>query len=180
MSKHEDYYRVLGVDRSATEEEIQDAFHKLALKYHPDVNLDDPQSEERFKRISAAYQVLSDVEERGRYDRQAEFAWHHSQQNETGQASATWGERGEAQPADVFRQWQASTQRKRPTLPLLVVISATVVLLLGIALLTFQEEIGFAIHLIGGIINSAGILLILPILCLILGLGMSLWGIWKG
>jgi curved DNA-binding protein len=63
-----DYYDVLGVARDADAEEIQQAFRRLARRYHPDVSKD-PASEERFKEINEAYQVLSDPDSRRRYDR---------------------------------------------------------------------------------------------------------------
>ena len=62
-----DYYAALGVARSATSEEIQRAYRKLARQYHPDVNKD-PGAEEKFKEVSEAYDVLSDPESRRRYD----------------------------------------------------------------------------------------------------------------
>ncbi|WP_046471590.1 DnaJ C-terminal domain-containing protein [Allosalinactinospora lopnorensis] len=62
-----DYYEVLGVDRNASAEEIQQAYRRLARRYHPDVN-SDPSSEERFKEVNEAYQVLSDPQTRSRYD----------------------------------------------------------------------------------------------------------------
>src|SRR3972149_74289 len=65
--KYQDYYDVLGVDRSATQEAIQKAYRKLARKHHPDVN-SDPASEEKFKGINEAYEVLKDPEKRKRYD----------------------------------------------------------------------------------------------------------------
>lgn len=63
-----DYYEVLGVDRSATTDEIKKAYRKLARQYHPDVNKDDPQAEEKFKEITEAYKVLSDENARRQYD----------------------------------------------------------------------------------------------------------------
>jgi molecular chaperone DnaJ len=65
---NKDYYEVLGVDKSANEEDIKRAFKKAALKYHPDRNPDNKEAEEKFKEINEAYQVLSDSEKRQRYD----------------------------------------------------------------------------------------------------------------
>lgn len=65
--KFRDYYEVLGVDRKATQEEIQKAFRKLARKYHPDVNKT-KEAEDRFKEINEANEVLSDPDKRKRYD----------------------------------------------------------------------------------------------------------------
>ena len=64
----EDYYKVLGVAREATDEEIKKAYRKLAMKYHPDHAKGDKAAEERFKKISEAYAVLSDKEKRREYD----------------------------------------------------------------------------------------------------------------
>lgn len=67
MSKR-DYYQVLGVPRNATEEAIKKAYRRLAMKYHPDRNPDDKESEERFKEAKEAYEVLTDTQKRGAYD----------------------------------------------------------------------------------------------------------------
>jgi len=66
--EYKDYYKILGVDRKATAEEIKRAYRKLALKYHPDHNPDDHGSEDKFKEINEAYQVLSDPDKRSRYN----------------------------------------------------------------------------------------------------------------
>src|SRR2546423_5418978 len=68
MSKR-DYYEVLGISRSATDQEIKSAYRRLAVKYHPDKNPNDATSEEKFKEAAEAYSVLSDTEQRKRYDR---------------------------------------------------------------------------------------------------------------
>jgi molecular chaperone DnaJ len=64
-----DYYEVLGVSRSADENELKQAYRKIALRYHPDRNPDDSDAEEKFKEASEAYAVLSDAEKRRAYDR---------------------------------------------------------------------------------------------------------------
>ncbi len=63
-----DYYKILGVDKEATKEEIKKAYRKLALKYHPDRNPGDKIAEDKFKDITEAYEVLSDDEKRKKYD----------------------------------------------------------------------------------------------------------------
>ena len=67
--QYRDYYQTLGVSKSASQDEIKKAYRKLAREYHPDVNPDDPNAEEKFKDINEAYQVLSDEEKRQKYDR---------------------------------------------------------------------------------------------------------------
>ncbi len=66
--EYKDYYKVLGVDKKASQEEIKKAYRKLAVKYHPDKNKDNKAAEEKFKQINEANDVLSDPEKRKKYD----------------------------------------------------------------------------------------------------------------
>ena len=79
--EYRDYYQTLGVKKSATQDEIKKAYRKLARKYHPDVNPDDPNAEEKFKDINEAYQVLSDKEKRQKFD---QFGSQWKQYQQTG------------------------------------------------------------------------------------------------
>ena len=62
MAEKRDYYEVLGVEKSATDQDLKRAYRKLAKKYHPDANPGDKEAEEKFKEASEAYSVLSDHE----------------------------------------------------------------------------------------------------------------------
>ena len=84
-----DYYEVLGVSRGATEAEIKSAYRKLAVRYHPDKNPGDNEAEEKFKEAAEAYSVLSDAEQRTRYDR-----FGHAGVSSAAGASAGWGAQG--------------------------------------------------------------------------------------
>lgn len=66
--RYKDYYKTLGVDRKASQEEIRKAYRKLARQFHPDVNPGKPEAEEKFKDVQEAYAVLSDAEKRAHYD----------------------------------------------------------------------------------------------------------------
>jgi curved DNA-binding protein len=77
---YRDYYKVLGVDKGASDKDIKRAYRRLARKFHPDVNPDDKQAEERFKEINEAYQVLSDSEKRQKYDRLGADWYRYQQQ----------------------------------------------------------------------------------------------------
>ncbi|MEB3322636.1 MAG: DnaJ domain-containing protein, partial [Synechococcaceae cyanobacterium] len=70
---YRDYFKVLGVDRSADADTVKRAFRKLARQYHPDVNPGDASAEARFKEISEAYEVLSDPEKRRRYEQFGQY-----------------------------------------------------------------------------------------------------------
>ncbi|HEX8148719.1 MAG TPA: molecular chaperone DnaJ [Pyrinomonadaceae bacterium] len=84
-----DYYEVLGVSRGANEAEIKSAYRKLAVRYHPDKNPGDAEAEEKFKEAAEAYSVLSDADQRARYDR-----FGHSGVAGAGGAQANWGAQG--------------------------------------------------------------------------------------
>ena len=90
-----DYYEVLGVSKSAESKEIKKAYRKLAMKYHPDRNPDDPEAEVKFKEASEAYAVLSDEEKRSRYD----------QYGHAGLSSGGGGFGGFSSPEDIFSQF---------------------------------------------------------------------------
>lgn len=82
--EYKDYYKTLGLERSASEAEIKSAFRKLALKYHPDRNQGNKQAEEKFKEINEAYEVLSDKEKRSRYDQLGDSYSNWQQQGTPG------------------------------------------------------------------------------------------------
>ena len=76
---YKDYYKILGVDKKATEKEIRQAYRKLARKYHPDVNPGDKSAEEKFKEINEANEVLSDPEKRQKYDELSTYYQQYGQ-----------------------------------------------------------------------------------------------------
>lgn len=87
--EYKDYYKILGVDKKASQDEIKKAFRTLAVKYHPDKNPDNKEAEEKFKTVSEANEVLSNTEKRKQYDDLGEN-WQQQQQagnNRTGNAS---------------------------------------------------------------------------------------------
>ena len=67
--EYKDYYKILGVEKTATQDEIKKAYRKLAMKHHPDRNAGKKSSEEKFKEITEANEVLSDPEKRKKYDK---------------------------------------------------------------------------------------------------------------
>ncbi|MEE9216485.1 MAG: DnaJ C-terminal domain-containing protein [Anaerolineales bacterium] len=91
---YKDYYKVLGVGRKADENEIKSAYRQLALKYHPDKN---PDSEEHFKEINEAYEVLGDTEKRAKYD-------------QLGSSYRTWERAGQAPGGFDWSQWSPGGQ----------------------------------------------------------------------
>ncbi|MBV6449809.1 MAG: Chaperone protein DnaJ [Anaerolineales bacterium] len=90
---YKDYYKILGVDRKAGEDEIRKAYRKLAKQYHPDYNPKDKRAEEKFKEINEAYEVLGDAKKRSTYDR---LGSDYSQWQRGGGSPAdfNWGQYG--------------------------------------------------------------------------------------
>jgi DnaJ-class molecular chaperone len=86
-----DYYRILGVNKNASEKEIKQAYRRLARKHHPDLNPDDKSAEAKFKEINAAYEVLSDPEKRKKYDQFGD-QWEYAEQfaKSGGQERVRW------------------------------------------------------------------------------------------
>ncbi|MHB0911921.1 MAG: DnaJ C-terminal domain-containing protein [Armatimonadota bacterium] len=81
--EYKDYYAVLGVKKDATDKEIKQAYRRLARKHHPDVNPGDKSSEDKFKEVSEAYEVLGDAEKRQKYDRYGQH-WQQAERNTGG------------------------------------------------------------------------------------------------
>src|SRR5215469_6381155 len=81
-----DYYKVLGVDKNATEDEIKKAYRKLARKHHPDLNPNDKEAHKKFQQLNEANEVLSDPEKRKKYDQYGKD-WQHAEQFERARQS---------------------------------------------------------------------------------------------
>lgn len=85
-----DYYKILGLDKKVSQEEIKKTYRKLAVKYHPDKNPGNKQAEEKFKEISEAYEVLSNIEKRKKYDEMGENWNAHKQNRGNEQGGFDW------------------------------------------------------------------------------------------
>ncbi len=116
MAERPDYYKILGVGKNATEDEIKKAYRKLARKYHPDRNPGDKQAEERFKEVSQAHDVLSDPDKRKEYDRGGLFGSFGG-----GAAASTRRLRGTSRwrrlrrhPLEPLRRWRGRRPAAAP------------------------------------------------------------------
>jgi curved DNA-binding protein len=99
--EYKDYYKILGVDKSATDKDVKQAYRRLARKYHPDVNPNDKNAQERFKEINEAYEVLSDQDKRRKYDSLgANWRSYEQFQRAGGQGPFQWGTYRTATPED--------------------------------------------------------------------------------
>ena len=92
-----DYYKILGVDKSASQDDVKKAYKKLARKYHPDLNPNDPDAHRKFQEINEANEVLSDPEKRKKYDQYGEN-WKHADEFEAQQQQ--------------YRQYQNGARRR--------------------------------------------------------------------
>src|SRR5262245_46419808 len=92
--EYKDYYKSLGVARTASDDEIRKAFRKLARQYHPDVAKNKKEAEEKFKEINEAYEVLSDAEKRRKYD----------------QLGANWKQGSEFRPPPGWQEFRGGRQ----------------------------------------------------------------------
>jgi curved DNA-binding protein len=97
-----DYYKLLGIEKSASQKDIKSAYRKLARKYHPDLNPNDKDAKRKFQQINEANEVLSDPEKRKKYDQYGKD-WQHSEQFEKQQQYQN-------QASNASRAWQTRTQ----------------------------------------------------------------------
>src|SRR5258707_13438569 len=117
-----DYYKVLGVDRKASDAEIKSAFRKLARKYHPDVNPNNKDAELKFKELNEAYQVIGDADKRKKYD-ELGADWEHGVSQEemmrryARQQSGAGGEIGRASCRERVQISVVAVSLKKKSLP---------------------------------------------------------------
>lgn len=101
-----DYYKILGIDRNATQDDVKKAYKKLARKYHPDLNPNDPDAHRKFQEINEAHEVLADSERRKKYDRYGEN-WKHADEFEAGRQAYGSYQNGDAK--SNYTYWTESS-----------------------------------------------------------------------
>src|SRR5215207_8127706 len=104
-----DYYKILGLDKNASDDDIKKAYRKLARKHHPDLNPNDREAHKKFQQINEANEVLSDPQKRKKYDQYGkdwqhadEFEKRKAQQYATGDGGRFSGDFGESDFSDFF------------------------------------------------------------------------------
>ncbi len=119
---YKDYYKILGISKNSSKEEIKKTYRKLAIKWHPDKNLGNKGAEEKFKEISEAYDVLGDEEKRKKYDELGED-WRHFKEDER-QGDFNWSKWGQHQSggddfsdffSNIFGQRRGGRTGRNPT-----------------------------------------------------------------
>ena len=103
-----DYYKVLGVDKGASQDDIKKAYKKLARKYHPDLNPNDPDAQRKFQEINEANEVLSDPEKRKKYDSYGEN-WKHADEFDAARGSSSYNGNGGFMDSDGNTYWSYSS-----------------------------------------------------------------------
>src|SRR4249919_416863 len=103
MAQTKDYYTVMGVPSSATQEEIKKQYRKLAAKHHPDKNQSDPKAADRFKEISEAYQVIGDADKRKQYDQMRQLGAFGGGRAGGGAGTGFSGGFGSGAPGGAYR-----------------------------------------------------------------------------
>ena len=98
----QDFYKTLGVEKGASKDELKKAYRKLAMKYHPDQNKDNPEAEAKFKEVSQAYEILKDDQKRAAYDQFGEAAFDGSMGGAGGPGAGGFGGGGAGAFSDIF------------------------------------------------------------------------------
>jgi curved DNA-binding protein len=104
-----DYYKTLGIDKSATEADIKKAYRKMARKFHPDVNPNDNQAEVKFKEVNEANEVLSNIENRKKYDKYGKD-WKHADQYDQQSRQQSYGGGGRQQQNPFGQSYQGGDE----------------------------------------------------------------------
>jgi curved DNA-binding protein len=105
--KYEDYYKILGVNRDASEKDVKRAYRRLARQFHPDMNPGNKQAEERFKKINEAYEVLGDPEKRAKYNRLG-TSWQQWQRAGHDPSGFDWSQWSGGAPGGVHVDWSGN------------------------------------------------------------------------
>lgn len=116
MADKRDYYDVLGVSKSSTEQEIKKAYRKLAKQYHPDMNPGDSEAEHKFKEATESYEVLSNQEARAKYDQFGHAAFSNGGGGQGFNGAADFGDMGDIF-GDIFGDFFGGGRRSNPNAP---------------------------------------------------------------